>query len=115
MQPAKRVSQRLISFELELDPAAQLFSYADTFGNAVYHFDIPQPHERLTIVARSAVETEEPSSLPDMLDRGEWDRLKSDFVRGEPNEMLFIFLSWPQLLRSWPRDQKRRPKNRDFP
>ncbi len=88
MQPAKRVSQRLISFELELDPAAQLFSYADTFGNAVYHFDIPQPHERLTIVARSAVETEEPSSLPDMLDRGEWDRLKSDFVRGEHFDFL---------------------------
>ena len=37
---------------------AQLFSYADSFGNAVYHFDVPQPHERLTIIARSAVETQ---------------------------------------------------------
>jgi transglutaminase-like putative cysteine protease len=83
MQPQKRITQRLISFELELDPAAQLFSYADTFGNAVYHFDIPQPHDRLTIIARSAVETEPPPALPDALDRGEWDRLKSDFVRGE--------------------------------
>ena len=46
MQPQKRANQRLISFELEIDPAAQLFSYADTFGNAVYHFDIPQPHDR---------------------------------------------------------------------
>ena len=83
MQPQKRSHQRLISFELEIDPAAQLFSYADTFGNAVYHFDIPQPHDRLTIMARSAVETETPTALPDQLDRGEWDRLKSDFVRGE--------------------------------
>jgi len=83
MQPQKHSHQRLISFELELDPAAQLFSYADTFGNAVYHFDIPQPHERLTITARSAVETEAPPALPGQLDRGEWDRLKSDFVRGE--------------------------------
>jgi len=83
MQPQKRAHQRLISFELEIDPAAQLFSYADTFGNAVYHFDIPQPHDRLTITARSAVETEPPPALPDYLDRGEWDRLKSDFVRGE--------------------------------
>jgi transglutaminase-like putative cysteine protease len=83
MQPQKRAHQRLISFELEIDPAAQLFSYADTFGNAVYHFDIPQPHDRLTITARSAVETEPPPALPDHLDRGEWDRLKSDFVRGE--------------------------------
>ena len=88
MQPQKRAGQRLISFELDVDPAAQLFSYADTFGNAVYHFDIPQPHERLAIVARSAVETEPPVVPPDGLDRGEWDRLKSDFVRGEHFDFL---------------------------
>ena len=88
MQPQKRADQRLISFELDLDPAAQLFSYADTFGNAVYHFDIPQPHQQLAIVARSAVETEERAALPEALDRGEWDRLKSDFVRGEHFDFL---------------------------
>jgi transglutaminase-like putative cysteine protease len=88
MQPQKRADQRLISFELDLDPAAQLFSYADSFGNAVYHFDIPQPHQRLTIVARSAVETEEHAPLPEALDRGEWDRLRSDFVRGEHFDFL---------------------------
>jgi len=88
MQPAKRSNQRLISFELELDPAAQLFSYADSFGNAVYHFDIPHPHDRLTIVSRAAVETEPPAALPEGLDRGEWDRLKSDFVKGEQFDFL---------------------------
>ena len=88
MQPQKRAGQRLISFDLELDPAAQLFSYADTFGNAVYHFDIPQPHDRLTITARSAIETEALADLPAHLDRGEWDRLKSDFVRGEHFDFL---------------------------
>ena len=88
MQPQKRAGQRLISFDLELDPAAQLFSYADTFGNAVYHFDIPQPHQQLTIMARSAVETEAPAALPDALDRGEWDRLRSDFVLGEQFDFL---------------------------
>ena len=109
MQPQKRASQRLISFELEIDPAAQLFSYADTFGNAVYHFDIPQPHDRLTIMARSAVETEAPPALPAQLDRGEWDRLKSDFVLGEhfdflhphgftgPTEALHAFVSQHNL------------------
>ena len=88
MQPQKRPGQRLISFELELDPAAQLFSFADTFGNAVYHFDLPRPHDRLTIVASSAVETEAPLPLPESLDRGEWDRLRSDFVRGEHFDFL---------------------------
>ncbi|WP_374570078.1 transglutaminase domain-containing protein [Phenylobacterium sp.] len=88
MQPQKGAGQRLISFELELDPPAQLFSYADTFGNAVYHFDVPQPHDRLTMVARSAVDTQAPAPLPEALDVGEWDRLRSDFVRGENFDFL---------------------------
>jgi len=83
MQPQKSATQRLLSFELELDPPAQLFSYPDSFGNAVYHFDVPHPHDRLEIVARSAVETQTPQPLPEALDRGEWDRLRSDFIQGE--------------------------------
>lgn len=90
MQPQKTSRQRLVSFELDLEPAAQLFSYADTFGNAVYHFDVPQPHDRLTIVARSAVETFAEPALPDTLDLGEWDRLRSDFVRGEHFDFLHL-------------------------
>lgn len=88
MQPQKSARQRLVSFELELDPPAQVFSYADSFGNAVYHFDVPQPHDRLTITARSAVETETPPALPDSLDLGEWDRLRAEFVRGEHFDFL---------------------------
>jgi len=88
MQPQKGARQRLVSFEMEVDPPAQLFSYADTFGNAVYHFDVPQPHERLTIQVRAAVETQAPTPLPEALDMGEWDRLRSDFVRGENFDFL---------------------------
>jgi transglutaminase-like putative cysteine protease len=88
MQPWKGAGQRLISFELDLDPAARLFSYADPYGNAVYHFDVPQPHDRLDILARAAVETQAPLALPDRLDSGEWDRLRSDFVRGEHLDFL---------------------------
>ena len=83
MQPQKGPSQRLIRFDLDLEPAAQLFSYADTFGNAVYYFDVPQPHRELTIVACSAVETDAPEPPPAALDMGEWDRMKSDFVLGD--------------------------------
>jgi transglutaminase-like putative cysteine protease len=83
MQPQKTARQRLVSFELDLEPAAQVFSYADSFGNAVYHFDVPQPHDKLTIIARSAVETEPTGERPDHLDMGEWDRLRSEFVKGE--------------------------------
>ena len=54
MQPQKSATQRVVSFSLEIEPQAQVFSYTDSFGNAVYHFDVPQPHERLSIVAHSA-------------------------------------------------------------
>ncbi|MBA4011547.1 MAG: transglutaminase family protein [Phenylobacterium sp.] len=88
MQPQKTARQRLVSFDLDVDPAAQLFSYADPFGNAVYHFDVPQPHDRLRIMVNAAVETQAPPALPDGLDHGEWDRLRSDFVRGENFDFL---------------------------
>lgn len=88
MQPQKSGRQRLVSFELDLDPPARLFSYADTFGNAVYHFDVPQPHDGLTIVARSAVDSQPPPPLPEALDYGEWDRLRSGFVQRDAFEFL---------------------------
>ena len=103
MQPQKGARQRLVSFDLEIDPGAQLFSYADTFGNAVYHFDVPHPHDRLTIVARSAVETQAEAPLPDALDMGEWDRLRSDFVLGDQFDFLreHGFAVQTELLRAF--------------
>ena len=88
MQPQKNVRQRLVSFDLDLDPPSQLFSYADSFGNAVYHFDVPQPHDQLTITSRAAVESQAPPPLPSALDTGEWDRMRSDFLRGENFDFL---------------------------
>jgi transglutaminase-like putative cysteine protease len=88
MQPQKSGSQRLVSFELELEPHARLFSYGDAFGNAVYHFDVPQPHSTLRIEARSAVETAARQEIPEALDMGEWDRLRSTFVASECFEFL---------------------------
>jgi transglutaminase-like putative cysteine protease len=83
MQPKRSGLQRLIRFDLALDPTAQLFSYADPFGNAVHHFDVPKPHDRLTIEARSTVETQAPPALPEALALEEWSRLSSDQVKGE--------------------------------
>uniref|UniRef100_UPI0025FFD040 transglutaminase family protein n=1 Tax=uncultured Phenylobacterium sp. TaxID=349273 RepID=UPI0025FFD040 len=83
MQPQKHTRQRLVSFDIELDPPAQLFSYADSFGNPVYHFDVPQPHDKLTITARAAVDTQPPPELPKHLDMGEWDRLRAAAQRGD--------------------------------
>ena len=83
MQPRKSFDQVLVNFELEVEPPSQIFSYADSYGNAVHHFDVPAPHQRLRIVARSVVETHGRGPLPEGLDLEEWDRLKTDAVRGE--------------------------------
>jgi len=83
MQPRKSFDQMLVNFELEVEPPSQIFSYADSYGNAVHHFDVPAPHQRLRIVARSVVETHGHAALPAALDMDEWDRLKAEAVRGE--------------------------------
>ena len=88
-QPQKNPRQRLISFQLDIEPTAQLFSYVDAFGNAVYHFDVPQAHDRLSIESRAMVETEAPAPLPDQLDMGEWERLKSHFIYGDCFDFLY--------------------------
>ena len=88
MQPQKNGVQRLVSFELDVDPPARLFSYADSFGNAVYHFDVPQPHQSLRIEARAAVETNPRVDLPESLDLAEWGRLGQSHVLTEAFEFL---------------------------
>lgn len=82
-QPQKSPRQRLIHFELDIEPDAQVFEYVDAFGNTVHHFDVPQPHDQLIIASRAAVDIEPPPPLPDRLDLGEWDRLCSEHVRGQ--------------------------------
>lgn len=83
MQPRSTPTQRVMSFDLHVDPPTRVFSYADCWGNMVNHFDIPGPHERLTVTARSVVETESPAPLPGSLPTDTWDHLRSESVRGE--------------------------------
>ncbi len=82
MRPRPSATQRVVNFELEIDPRAQTFSYGDNFGNTVHHFDVPQPHKRLVIIASSVVETQAPLEAAS-LSTTEWDRLDTDATRGE--------------------------------
>ena len=83
MQPRAGHGCHLLSFELDIDPPCQIFSYADSWGNTVKCFDVPFPHRRLTLTARSVVETEPPAPLPDALGMAEWDDLAGDPVKGD--------------------------------
>ncbi|HEY2047984.1 MAG TPA: transglutaminase family protein [Caulobacteraceae bacterium] len=83
MQPRSGQRHRLISFELDVDPPAQILSYADSFGNSVKHFDVPFPHRRLSITAHSVVEAHAPSPQPQALGMDEWAGLSSDQTKGD--------------------------------
>lgn len=76
MHPRSEHTQRCFTFELTVNPKARLFSYTDHVGNTIYHFDMPQPHTELTIVADALVDVEEPAELPEKLSPNAWDELE---------------------------------------
>lgn len=88
MQPRRTSGQGLVSFEIDADPHAQILSYADSWGNAVHHFDVPHAHVQLDIAVRSVVETFGRPPLPQALGMDEWAALASDAVRGESWDFL---------------------------
>jgi transglutaminase-like putative cysteine protease len=83
MQPRRTSGQGLVSFELEVEPQGQIFSYADSWGNAVHHFDVPRTHDRLDIISRSIVETYAQPKPPTASPMEDWTRLAGDAVRAD--------------------------------
>ena len=61
LQPVSTPWQQLLDFQLQADPApASTDTSTDVFGNQRCHFSIEQPHEALTVTARSLVQTAAP-------------------------------------------------------
>jgi transglutaminase-like putative cysteine protease len=88
MHPRSEHTQRCFTFELTVTPKARLFSYMDHVGNTIYHFDMPQPHTELTIVADALVDVEEPLELPDKLGADAWSELDEMVSRDDYWDML---------------------------
>jgi transglutaminase-like putative cysteine protease len=88
MHPRSEFTQRCFTFELTVSPKARLFSYMDHLGNTIYHFDMPQPHTELTIVADALVDIEEPVDLPEKLGPEAWDELDEMVARDDYWDML---------------------------
>ena len=57
MQPKSTADQTLQSFVLAVGPPTKIARYRDWNGNAVHHFTIVHFHDRIEVVARSAVNT----------------------------------------------------------
>jgi transglutaminase-like putative cysteine protease len=78
MHPRSDNAQRCFTFQLSISPRARIFSYVGHLGNIVHHFDIPEQHAQITIIADALVDVDEPAELPQSLGSQAWrdlDRL----------------------------------------
>jgi transglutaminase-like putative cysteine protease len=101
MHPRSESSQRCFTFQLSVSPRARIFSYTDHIGNMVHHFDIPELHNQLTIIADALVEVDSPIDLPPSLGEAGWEELDRLIEREDYWDMLMpsVFArSSPELL-----------------
>src|SRR5581483_12208741 len=75
MHPRSENTQRCFTFQLSVSPRARIFSCPDHVGNLVHHFDIPEHHRQLTIIADALVDVLPPAELPDSLGSEAWAEL----------------------------------------
>jgi transglutaminase-like putative cysteine protease len=76
MHPRSEGNQRCFIFQLSVNPRARIFSYTDTRGNLVHHFDLPARHRQLTIISDTLVNIDAQQSIPETMEYGVWDELK---------------------------------------
>ena len=75
MRPRSDGNQRCLKFDLHVTPRAKPSSYKDHNANTVHYFDVPAPHNKLTLVAESVVEVDAPDALPAALPMTAWDEV----------------------------------------
>ena len=105
LEPRHDRGQRLLDFELEAVPAGGVTREEDSFGNARHVLDVRQSHRVLEITARSTVEANPPTVLPDRLGTTAWRAIRAlegsfadwDFMHGSalvrPSSVLGEFVA----------------------
>lgn len=88
MHPRSENTQRCFTFQLSVSPRARIFSNTDHIGNIVHYFDIPEPHNQLTIIADALVDVDQPIQLPPSLGLGAWNELDQLIEREDYWDML---------------------------
>ena len=88
MHPRSENLQRCFTFQLSVSPRARIFSYTDHIGNMVHHFDVPELHNQLTIIADALVDVDPPDPLPDNLGPDAWNELDRLIEREDYWDML---------------------------
>jgi transglutaminase-like putative cysteine protease len=80
LQPRSDGLQHLLTFQLNVSPAANIMQYRDFMGNTVHHFDIAGNHSEVKVTTQSSVEVQAAAS-PLSANAGDWadlDRLTTE-------------------------------------
>jgi transglutaminase-like putative cysteine protease len=88
MHPRSEGSQRCFTFQLSVNPKARIFSYSDHVGNLVHHFDLPLPHQQLTIIVDALVNMEKQEEVQESLGPEAWNDLDAMVHNEDHWEML---------------------------
>ena len=88
MHPRSENMQRCFTFQLSVSPRARIFSYTDHTGNVIHHFDIPEPHRQLTIIADALVDVDPADELPDSMGSNAWNDLDRLITQDDYWDML---------------------------
>src|SRR5271156_2469302 len=94
LQPRSDGAQHLLTFQLDVSPAANIMQYRDFMGNTVHHFDIAGNHTQVKVTAESSVEVRS-APPPLAADAGNWDDLDRAVAAPPANEDY-----WEMLLPS---------------
>ncbi|MHB8573326.1 MAG: transglutaminase family protein [Candidatus Dormibacteria bacterium] len=57
MRPLDGMGQKVLKFELDVEPEARVRSYRDGFGNHVHYFNFMPPHSRVVVRSLAVVST----------------------------------------------------------
>ncbi len=87
LQPRSDSDQRCISFQLQVEPAANVMQYHDFTGNTVHHFDIAGSHTQVKVTAKSSVEVQSVAP-PSPTSSGDWNDLDALTASSDYWEML---------------------------
>lgn len=88
MHPRSDGNQTCLDFRLRTSPRASILAYRDGAGNRVEHFDIPNSHTQLSIIAESLVDVRPPGDVPDALATIAWETLDAQTAHEDFWEML---------------------------
>ncbi len=77
--------QLVLESRVQVDPAVSLSGYVDYWGSVVHSFELQQPHDELTVVGRSVVET---APQPEAEHSLSWVELHDEKVRDRFAELL---------------------------